>query len=93
MTGPMIMGSHIVSIAAWFSLALVTTTISHCGYHLPFLPSPEFHDFHHLKYVWAPLSSPFPSRPGTTGRHSSFLRVRGVCVTPVRAEKPLRFAR
>ncbi|KFW06389.1 Fatty acid hydroxylase domain-containing protein 2, partial [Eurypyga helias] len=51
MTGPMVMGSHIVSIAAWFSLALVTTSISHCGYHLPFLPSPEFHDFHHLKYV------------------------------------------
>uniref|UniRef100_A0A8C0B0X5 Fatty acid hydroxylase domain containing 2 n=1 Tax=Buteo japonicus TaxID=224669 RepID=A0A8C0B0X5_9AVES len=50
MTGPMIMGSHIVSIAAWFSLALITTSISHCGYHLPFLPSPEFHDFHHLKF-------------------------------------------
>ncbi|NXI91393.1 FXDC2 protein, partial [Psophia crepitans] len=50
MTGPMIMGSHIVSITAWFSLALVTTSISHCGYHLPFLPSPEFHDFHHLKF-------------------------------------------
>uniref|UniRef100_A0A672U5M9 Fatty acid hydroxylase domain containing 2 n=1 Tax=Strigops habroptila TaxID=2489341 RepID=A0A672U5M9_STRHB len=50
MTGPMLMGSHIVSIAVWFSLALVTTSISHCGYHLPFLPSPEFHDFHHLKF-------------------------------------------
>ncbi|XP_009902895.2 fatty acid hydroxylase domain-containing protein 2 [Dryobates pubescens] len=50
MTGPMIMGSHIVSISAWFSLALITTSISHCGYHLPFLPSPEFHDFHHLKF-------------------------------------------
>ncbi|NWX08637.1 FXDC2 protein, partial [Caloenas nicobarica] len=50
MTGPMIMGSHIVSIATWFSLALLTTSISHCGYHLPFLPSPEFHDFHHLKF-------------------------------------------
>ncbi|NXJ63281.1 FXDC2 protein, partial [Rostratula benghalensis] len=50
MTGPMIMGSHIVSIAVWFSLALITTSISHCGYHLPFLPSPEFHDFHHLKF-------------------------------------------
>ncbi|NXN93863.1 FXDC2 protein, partial [Rhinopomastus cyanomelas] len=50
MTGPMVMGSHIVSIATWFSLALITTSISHCGYHLPFLPSPEFHDFHHLKF-------------------------------------------
>ncbi|XP_074460559.1 fatty acid hydroxylase domain-containing protein 2 [Larus michahellis] len=50
LTGPMIMGSHIVSITAWLSLALVITSISHCGYHLPFLPSPEFHDFHHLKF-------------------------------------------
>ncbi|NXV75232.1 FXDC2 protein, partial [Atlantisia rogersi] len=50
MTGPMLMGSHIVSIAVWFSLALIITSISHCGYHLPFLPSPEFHDFHHLKF-------------------------------------------
>ncbi|KAM9289062.1 fatty acid hydroxylase domain-containing protein 2 [Morus bassanus] len=50
MAGPMVMGSHIVSIAVWFSLALLTTSISHCGYHLPFLPSPEFHDFHHLKF-------------------------------------------
>ncbi|XP_061858581.1 fatty acid hydroxylase domain-containing protein 2 isoform X2 [Colius striatus] len=50
MTGPMVLGSHIVSIALWFSLALLTTSISHCGYHLPFLPSPEFHDFHHLKF-------------------------------------------
>ncbi|XP_032303345.1 fatty acid hydroxylase domain-containing protein 2 isoform X4 [Coturnix japonica] len=50
MTGPMLMGSHVVSITVWFSLALITTSISHCGYHLPFLPSPEFHDFHHLKF-------------------------------------------
>ncbi|NWU93047.1 FXDC2 protein, partial [Upupa epops] len=50
MAGPMIMGSHIVTIATWFSLALIITSISHCGYHLPFLPSPEFHDFHHLKF-------------------------------------------
>ncbi|XP_074694740.1 fatty acid hydroxylase domain-containing protein 2 isoform X1 [Strix aluco] len=94
MTGPMIMGSHIVSIAAWFSLALVTTSISHCGYHLPFLPSPEFHDFHHFKYVWALLSLSFPSRlrPGTADRQSSFLRVQQVCVTRVQAEKPFQFA-
>ncbi|KAM4747002.1 fatty acid hydroxylase domain-containing protein 2 isoform 2-T2 [Rhinophrynus dorsalis] len=50
MAGPMIMGSHVATTMLWFSLALVTTTISHCGYHLPFLPSPEFHDFHHLKF-------------------------------------------
>ncbi|XP_044520412.1 fatty acid hydroxylase domain-containing protein 2 isoform X1 [Gracilinanus agilis] len=50
MLGPLVMGSHLSSITMWFSLALVVTTISHCGYHLPFLPSPEFHDYHHLKF-------------------------------------------
>ncbi|KAM6224234.1 fatty acid hydroxylase domain-containing protein 2 [Rhynchocyon petersi] len=51
MLGPILMGSHLSSITIWFSLALIVTTISHCGYHLPFLPSPEFHDFHHLKFT------------------------------------------
>ncbi|XP_029439989.1 fatty acid hydroxylase domain-containing protein 2 [Rhinatrema bivittatum] len=50
MVGPMILGSHVATIMLWFCLALLSTTISHCGYHLPFLPSPEFHDFHHLKF-------------------------------------------
>ena len=35
---------------ARYCVALVSTTISHSGYHLPLLPSPEFHDFHHLKF-------------------------------------------
>uniref|UniRef100_A0A3P8WE23 Fatty acid hydroxylase domain containing 2 n=1 Tax=Cynoglossus semilaevis TaxID=244447 RepID=A0A3P8WE23_CYNSE len=48
--GPMILGSHVTTTSLWYSLALISTTISHCGYHLPFLPSPEFHDFHHLKF-------------------------------------------
>ncbi|KAK2116598.1 Fatty acid hydroxylase domain-containing protein 2 [Saguinus oedipus] len=48
--GPLVMGSHLSSITTWFSLALIITTISHCGYHLPFLPSPEFHDYHHRKF-------------------------------------------
>ena len=47
--GPVILGSHLVTTTLWYALALVSTTISHCGYHLPFLPSPEFHDYHHLK--------------------------------------------
>ncbi|XP_005672659.1 fatty acid hydroxylase domain-containing protein 2 isoform X2 [Sus scrofa] len=50
MVGPIIMGSHLSSITVWFSLAFIITIISHCGYHLPFLPSPEFHDYHHLKF-------------------------------------------
>lgn len=50
MVGPFVMGSHLSSITVWFSLALINTILTHCGYHLPFLPSPEFHDYHHLKF-------------------------------------------
>ncbi|XP_054612146.1 fatty acid hydroxylase domain-containing protein 2 [Dunckerocampus dactyliophorus] len=48
--GPVVLGSHLSTTCMWYCLALVSTTISHCGYHLPFLPSPEFHDFHHLRF-------------------------------------------
>ncbi|KAG8509248.1 Fatty acid hydroxylase domain-containing protein 2 [Galemys pyrenaicus] len=50
LAGPLLLGSHLSSLTVWLSLALIVTTISHCGYHLPFLPSPEFHDYHHLKF-------------------------------------------
>jgi len=50
MVGPIVMGSHLSSITMWFSFALIITTISHSGYHLPFLPSTEFHDYHHLEF-------------------------------------------
>ncbi|XP_051023231.1 fatty acid hydroxylase domain-containing protein 2-like [Acomys russatus] len=50
MVGPLAMGSHLSSIIVWLCVALIVSTISHCGYHLPFLPSPEFHDYHHLKF-------------------------------------------
>ncbi|KAF6725169.1 Fatty acid hydroxylase domain-containing protein 2 [Oryzias melastigma] len=39
--GPVILGSHLSTTCMWYCVALVSTTISHCGYHLPFLPSPE----------------------------------------------------
>jgi len=48
--GPLLMGSHLVTIWTWYCAAIVSTVISHSGYHLPFLPSPEYHDFHHLKF-------------------------------------------
>ncbi|XP_068188244.1 fatty acid hydroxylase domain-containing protein 2 [Antennarius striatus] len=48
--GPVILGSHLTTTTLWYCLALFSTTVSHCGYHLPFLPSPEFHDFHHLRF-------------------------------------------
>ncbi|KAA0720504.1 Fatty acid hydroxylase domain-containing protein 2 [Triplophysa tibetana] len=48
--GPVLLGSHLATTCLWFTIALLVTTVSHCGYHLPLLPSPEFHDFHHLKF-------------------------------------------
>lgn len=49
LAGPILLGSHVATTSLWFTIALLVTTVSHCGYHLPLLPSPEFHDFHHLK--------------------------------------------
>ncbi|CAN9501152.1 unnamed protein product [Ophioblennius macclurei] len=48
--GPVLLGSHLTTASMWYCLALISTTISHSGYHLPLLPSPEYHDFHHLKF-------------------------------------------
>ena len=47
--GPLLLGSHLATSWMWFALALMSTTVAHCGYHFPFLPSPEAHDYHHLK--------------------------------------------
>jgi len=48
--GPLLLGCHISTAWLWFGMALTSTLNSHSGYHLPFLPSPEAHDYHHLKY-------------------------------------------
>ena len=34
----------------WYMLALFNTLNAHSGYHFPLFPSPESHDFHHLKF-------------------------------------------
>ncbi|XP_041456871.1 fatty acid hydroxylase domain-containing protein 2-like isoform X2 [Lytechinus variegatus] len=49
--GVIIAGSHIFVASVWFNVALFVSIITHSGYHLPFLPSPEFHDYHHLKFT------------------------------------------
>ncbi|XP_019646189.1 PREDICTED: fatty acid hydroxylase domain-containing protein 2-like [Branchiostoma belcheri] len=49
-TGPILMGSHLVTVWLWFCLSLTATSISHSGYHFPLLPSPEAHNFHHVKF-------------------------------------------
>ncbi|XP_061169781.1 fatty acid hydroxylase domain-containing protein 2-like [Saccostrea echinata] len=49
--GPFLMGSHVCSAWLWFSIALLSTTVAHCGYHFPLLPSPEAHDYHHKTFI------------------------------------------
>ncbi len=49
-TGPFIMNSHVFTVWLWYVLVLVFTLNEHSGYHFPLMPSPEAHDFHHLKF-------------------------------------------
>ncbi|XP_071807368.1 fatty acid hydroxylase domain-containing protein 2-like [Asterias amurensis] len=49
--GPLIVGSHIMTLWVWFALGMFSSLLAHSGYHLPFMPSNEAHDFHHLKFV------------------------------------------
>ncbi|XP_072039704.1 fatty acid hydroxylase domain-containing protein 2-like [Amphiura filiformis] len=49
--GPLVTGCHTSVQMVWFFIGLVETCFSHSGYHLPFCPPPEFHDFHHMKFV------------------------------------------
>ncbi|XP_070552729.1 fatty acid hydroxylase domain-containing protein 2-like [Ptychodera flava] len=51
LVGPVIMGSHAVTCLAWLVVSIIVTTVHHSGYHFPLLPSPEFHDYHHLKFT------------------------------------------
>ncbi|GFS87409.1 fatty acid hydroxylase domain-containing protein 2 [Nephila pilipes] len=44
-----ILGSHVSVWWFWFCIALLFTLNSHCGYNFPFMPSPEYHDYHHMK--------------------------------------------
>lgn len=47
--GPAIMRSHVFTILIWFTYVTIDTLADHSDYHLPFLASSEFHDYHHLK--------------------------------------------
>ena len=47
---PLLLASHPVTIWIWHFLANLYTINSHSGYHLPFLPSNENHDFHHKRF-------------------------------------------
>lgn len=48
--GPYLVNAHPVSLWTWFTIATTTTLHTHSGYHLPFIVSSEYHDFHHLKF-------------------------------------------
>lgn len=48
--GIFMLGSHVAVAWLWFTLVILSTLNAHSGYHLPFFPSPEAHDFHHLKF-------------------------------------------
>lgn len=48
--GVLITKAHLVTVWIWATFALVGTLHDHSGYHLPFMGSPELHDFHHLKF-------------------------------------------
>ncbi|XP_054266575.1 fatty acid hydroxylase domain-containing protein 2-like isoform X1 [Macrosteles quadrilineatus] len=48
--GVFIAGAHVATANLWFALAIINTLNAHSGYHWPFFPSPEAHDFHHLKF-------------------------------------------
>ncbi|KIH68700.1 fatty acid hydroxylase family protein [Ancylostoma duodenale] len=45
--GPTLCGAHVTTLWIWACVAVMSTTFSHSGYHFPFQPSPEAHDYHH----------------------------------------------
>ncbi|XP_077557880.1 fatty acid hydroxylase domain-containing protein 2-like [Haemaphysalis longicornis] len=49
-TGPALLGSHLSVHWLWAVLTAPYGVIVHSGYHLPLLPSPQMHDFHHLTF-------------------------------------------
>ncbi|KAG4072575.1 hypothetical protein HA402_004664 [Bradysia odoriphaga] len=48
--GPSILNSHTILLWIYTVYATIETLTVHSGFHLPLLKSPEFHDFHHLKF-------------------------------------------
>jgi len=47
---PPLMGCHVFSAWVYYIFGMFYTTHHHSGYHLPLMPSPEFHDFHHMTF-------------------------------------------
>jgi len=50
LTGPLIIGAHSAVTFVWITMAILNTIHVHSGYHIPFLPSPQSHDWHHYRF-------------------------------------------
>ena len=58
--GTSLISAHIFTTWLWLTWASLRTLSDHSGYHMFTFPSPQRHDFHHLKFtecfgVWGPL--------------------------------------
>lgn len=53
--GIVIMKSHMFTCWVWFTMVILSTLKDHSGYHFPFFPANEMHDYHHLKWVLVPF--------------------------------------
>lgn len=49
--GVVLLGSHPATAWLWFTIAILSTLNAHSGFHFPLFPSPEAHDYHHLKFT------------------------------------------
>lgn len=43
-------GNHLISFWVWLIIMKGSSAIVHSGYHLPFLPSSQEHDYHHSRF-------------------------------------------
>jgi len=48
--GPLLLPSHIAEQWVWSFIVILSSVITHSGYHLPFLNPAEMHDFHHYNF-------------------------------------------
>lgn len=46
---PGVLGTHLSVAWVFWSLSHLSTAMAHSGYHIPFLISPQAHDYHHQK--------------------------------------------
>jgi fatty acid hydroxylase domain-containing protein 2 len=48
--GPMLLQSKVSTQWLWYFSAVISTVSDHSGFHLPFLKSSQFHDYHHAQF-------------------------------------------